>query len=69
MGDKYDVNGYAKIYWPLLIGFLLYIVSYIMSFSPNDTAYEKMILAFVGGSILFSLSAITLITLRIRYAA
>lgn len=69
MGNKYDVNGYAQVYWPLLIGFLLYIASYALYFQPNDTMYEKIILVFICGSILFSLSAITLISLRITYAA
>jgi zinc transporter ZupT len=69
MGNKYDVQTFSKIFWPVSLGFVLYIISYALYPQPNDPKYENVLLVFICGSVLFSLSAITLINLRQRYAA
>ena len=69
LGIKYDVQTFSKVFWPVSLGFLFYMISYALYPQPNDPKYENVLLVFICGSILFSLSAITLINLRQRYAA
>jgi len=69
MKNKYDVFEYSKIFWPVTIGFLLYMLSYRLYSVPNDSLFEKILIVFIAGSIIFSLSAISLISLRMRFAA
>jgi hypothetical protein len=69
LGNKYAIADYGKIVWPVLVGFILYLLSYIIYAEPNDSIFEKVVVVFACGSILFSLSALTLSSLRLRYAA
>jgi len=69
LGNKYNLPSYGKIFWPVTLGFLLYVISYALYAQPNDSLYENILLIFICGSILFSLGAITLMNLRLRYAA
>lgn len=67
--SKYDVLSYSKIFYPVLLGFILCLVSYILYAVPNDDQYARLLILCVCGSVLFSLSTITLISLRMRFAA
>lgn len=68
MKSKYDASNYTNIFYPVIAGFVLYIMSCIY-YQPNDDKLQSVLILMVCGSILFSLCTSTLISLRMRFAA
>lgn len=68
MNSKYDASNYKNIFYPVIVGFMLYILSCIY-YQPNDDKLQSVLIVMVCGAILFSLCTSTLISLRMRFAA
>jgi hypothetical protein len=69
MKSKYDAATYTQVFYPVLIGFFLYMIYTMAYYRPNDDKLQSILILMACGSILFSLCAATLISIRMRYAA